>query len=117
VVLALKIILSATRSVETVVFDEVDAGIGGSAAETVGRKLAKLAGTHQVLCITHLPQIAKFGDHHFRISKQVADGRTVTRITALNRQERVEELARMLGGEKITATTLKHAQELIRKPA
>ena len=117
VVLALKIILSATRSVETVVFDEVDAGIGGSAAETVGKKLAELAGAHQVLCITHLPQIAKFGDHHFRISKQVAAGRTVTRITALNRKERVEELARMLGGEHITPTTLKHAQELIRKPA
>ncbi len=117
VVLALKIILSSNRSVETVVFDEVDAGIGGGAAEMVGRKLSELAGAHQVLCITHLPQIAKFGQHHFRISKQVNDGRTVTRITSLNREERVEELARMLGGEKITQTTLKHARELIRKSA
>ncbi len=117
VVLALKIILSSSRFVETVVFDEVDAGIGGSAAETVGKKLAELSGTHQVLCITHLPQIAKFGDHHFRISKQVVSGRTVTRITSLNRDERIEELARMLGGEKITQTTLAHARELIRKSA
>ena len=117
VVLALKIILSSSRSVETVVFDEVDAGIGGGAAETVGKKLSELAGAHQVLCITHLPQIAKFGEHHFRISKQVNDGRTVTRITSLNREERIEELARMLGGEKITRTTLKHARELIRKSA
>jgi DNA repair protein RecN (Recombination protein N) len=116
-VLALKIILSSSRFVETVVFDEVDAGIGGSAAETVGKKLAELSDTHQVLCITHLPQIAKFGDHHFRISKQVVSGRTVTRITSLNRDERVEELARMLGGEKITQTTLAHARELIRKSA
>jgi DNA repair protein RecN (Recombination protein N) len=83
----------------------------------VGKKLAELAAAHQVLCITHLPQIAKFGKHHFRISKQVEDGRTVTRITSLNREERIEELARMLGGENITPTTLKHAKELIRKPA
>ncbi len=113
VVLALMIILSGSGSVETVVFDEVDAGIGGGAAETVGKKLAELARSHQVLCITHLPQIARFGEYHFRISKHVQAGRTVTRISSLNRNERVEELARMLGGERITETTLKHADELI----
>jgi DNA repair protein RecN (Recombination protein N) len=66
-----------------------------------------------VLCITHLPQIARFGEHHFRISKHVQSGRTVTRISSLNRNERVEEIARMLGGEQITETTLKHASELV----
>jgi DNA repair protein RecN (Recombination protein N) len=103
--------------VETVVFDEVDAGIGGGVAETVGKKLAELARTHQVLCITHLPQIARFGHHHFRISKHVTSGRTVTRISFLNRSERVEEIARMLGGERITETTIKHAKELIQDGA
>lgn len=115
VVLALMAILSGSGSVETVVFDEVDAGIGGSVAETVGKKLAELARTHQVLCITHLPQIARFGEYHFRISKHVQAGRTVTRISALDRNERVEEIARMLGGEQITETTLKHASELIQR--
>jgi DNA repair protein RecN (Recombination protein N) len=113
VVLALKAILAQSESVETVVFDEVDAGIGGNVAEMVGRKLATLARHHQILCITHLPQIAKFGNHHFRIAKTVADGRTSTRINHLSANERVEEIARMLGGEQITQTTMAHAQELL----
>jgi len=113
VVLALKAILAATESVETIVFDEVDAGIGGSVAEVVGRKLSTLARHHQIICITHLPQIAKFGDHHFRISKQVAGGRTKTFIKHLDEDERINEIARMLGGEKITQATLDHASELL----
>ena len=113
VVLALKAILAETETVATVIFDEVDAGIGGGAAEVVGRKLANLAAYHQVLCITHLPQIAKFGDHHFRISKHVSKGRTATAINPLTAAERVEEVARMLGGEEITQTTIDHAQEML----
>ncbi len=113
VVLALKAILARTEAVETIVFDEVDAGIGGSVAEVVGKKLSSLARHHQIICITHLPQIAKFGDHHFNISKHVARGRTRTTITRLTEAERVKEIARMLGGEKITRATLDHAHEML----
>jgi DNA repair protein RecN (Recombination protein N) len=115
VVLALKAILAATDAVETIVFDEVDAGIGGGTAEVVGRKLSELAGHHQVICITHLPQIAKFGEHHFSISKHVMNGRTVTTIQPLEKEDRHREIARMLGGEKITQTTLDHAREMLEK--
>jgi DNA repair protein RecN (Recombination protein N) len=115
VVLALKSILAATESVATIVFDEVDAGIGGAVAEVVGHQLAQLSRHHQVICITHLPQIAKFGDHHFRISKHVAEGRTRTTITRLAPDSRTREIARMLGGEKITRVTLEHAKELLQK--
>ncbi len=115
VVLALKAILAKTESVETVVFDEVDAGIGGSTAEVVGKKLSSLARRHQIICITHLPQIAKFGEHHFRISKHVSHGRTWTTIKPVNEKERINEIARMLGGEKITQATLNHAREMLKK--
>ena len=113
IVLALKTILAQTGSVETVIFDEVDAGIGGSTAEVVGRKLTSIAAYHQVICITHLPQIAKFGDHHFRISKHVSDGRTRTIIEPLDDDDRVQEIARMLGGVTMTQTTLEHALEML----
>jgi DNA repair protein RecN (Recombination protein N) len=113
VVLALKAILAETDAVETIVFDEVDAGIGGGTAEVVGRKLSELARHHQVICITHLPQIAKFGEHHFSIAKHVSDGRTLTTIQPLNKKDRTKEIARMLGGEEITQTTLAHARELL----
>ncbi len=115
VVLALKAILAETGAVETIVFDEVDAGIGGVTAEVVGRKLHELARHHQIICITHLPQIAKFGDRHFRISKHVTAGRTQTAILPLSKKDRYREIARMLGGEKITQTTLDHARELLEK--
>jgi DNA repair protein RecN (Recombination protein N) len=113
VVLALKAILAHNDAVETVVFDEVDAGIGGEVAELVGKKLADLAGRHQILCITHLPQIAKYGNHHFRIAKTVAKGRTHTAIIPLDAEDRVEELARMLGGKTITDKTRAHAREML----
>jgi DNA repair protein RecN (Recombination protein N) len=95
IVLALKAILAEKGSVETLVFDEVDAGIGGSVAEAVGKKLSKLARYHQIICITHLPQIAKFGDNHFRITKNVSQGRTITSINPLNEKDRIKEIARM----------------------
>jgi len=113
VILAIKAILAEMESVETVVFDEVDAGIGGDVAELIGKKLAHLARFHQIVCITHLPQIAKFGDHHFRISKQVIDGRTSTTIAPLDKKDRVQEIARMLGGVEITRATLEHASEML----
>jgi DNA repair protein RecN (Recombination protein N) len=113
VVLALKAILARNDAVETVVFDEVDAGIGGEVAELVGKKLADLAHRHQILCITHLPQIAKYGNHHFRIAKTVTKGRTHTTLIPLTAEERVEELARMLGGKTITAKTRAHAREML----
>lgn len=113
IVLALKVILAKTEAVSTVVFDEADAGIGGSVAEAVGRKMHTLSASCQVICITHLAQIAKFGDHHFHIAKQVAHGRTRTAITPLSSDDRPEELARMIGGEAISETTLEHARELL----
>ena len=113
VVLALKAILAENEAVETVVFDEVDAGIGGRVADVVGEKLSLLSCYHQIICITHLPQIAKFGDHHFRISKQVYRGRTVTIIKPLDNKDRVKEIARMLGGVEITRATLAHAHEML----
>jgi DNA repair protein RecN (Recombination protein N) len=114
VVLAIKAILATTDSVETVIFDEVDAGIGGGTAEVVGRKLFELARHHQVICITHLPQIARFGQQHFRITKQVSGGRTQTSIWPLDRKARIEEIARMLGGVEITRATLAHAEEMLK---
>jgi DNA repair protein RecN (Recombination protein N) len=114
VVLALKAILAKNDSVETIVFDEVDAGIGGDVAEMIGKKLLALSKHHQIICITHLPQIAKFGDHHFRISKQVRDGRTRTTIEPIPEHDRVRELARMLGGAEITKATLDHAAEMLK---
>jgi DNA repair protein RecN (Recombination protein N) len=114
VVLAIKAILAETDSVETVIFDEVDAGIGGGVAEVVGQKLSELARHHQIICITHLPQIAKFGHHHFSISKNVSGGRTHTRIKQLDETNRVEEIARMLGGVEITPATLAHAREMLK---
>jgi DNA repair protein RecN (Recombination protein N) len=115
IVLALKSIMAASDAVETIIFDEVDAGIGGVTAETVGQKLRDLADHHQVICITHLPQIAKFGDQHLGISKRIVNGRTTTNITALDEGARVEELSRMLGGIDITPTTREHARELLKR--
>jgi DNA repair protein RecN (Recombination protein N) len=115
IVLALKSILARTQSVETVVFDEVDAGIGGGTAEVIGKKMAQLSAHHQVICITHLPQIAKFADHHFKITKIVDKGRTKTAIERISEKQRVEEIARMLGGETITEKTLDHAREMLEK--
>jgi DNA repair protein RecN (Recombination protein N) len=116
VVLALKAILAGVDSVETVIFDEVDAGIGGRIAEMVGQKIKALSGHHQIVCITHLPQIAKYADHHYKIEKHVDGGRTRTGIRPIEGGERVHELARMLGGVTITDKTLEHAREMLEMP-
>ncbi len=113
IVLALKAILAQTDAVETIIFDEVDAGIGGTVAEMVGNKLAKLSRFHQVICITHLPQIARFGDHQFKIAKQIVGQRTATTIHKLTHDERIHEIARMMAGENVTAKTLAHASEMM----
>jgi DNA repair protein RecN (Recombination protein N) len=111
--LALKVILAASDAVPILVFDEVDSGIGGKTADTVGRKLRQTARTRQVLCITHLPQIACYADHHLATDKRVDGERTLTSVNVLGKDERVREIARMLGGESVTDTTLKAARELI----
>jgi DNA repair protein RecN (Recombination protein N) len=100
---------------KTVVFDEVDAGIGGRVAEVVGRKLRALAGRQQVLCVTHLPQIAAMADQHHLVSKRVEKGRTVTDVRSLQGSDRVEEVARMLGGEVISETARRHAREMVKQ--
>ncbi|WP_433972892.1 DNA repair protein RecN [Tunturiibacter lichenicola] len=97
----------------TLVFDEIDIGIGGRAAEAVGRKLKTLSKGQQVLCITHLPQIAAFGDHHFLIEKTERRGRTQTEVRRMEDSERTQEIARMLSGAKLTETSLKHAEHLL----
>lgn len=99
--------------VPTLVFDEVDSGIGGATSAIVGRKLQNVAREQQVLCITHLPQVAACADHHLRVEKLVSAGRTATVVTPLAGEERVAELARMLGGVRVTDTTLEHARELL----
>lgn len=98
----------------TLVFDEVDAGIGGRAAETVGRRLKQLAGSYQVLCVTHLPQIAGFAAHHFCVEKRESGGRTAAVIEPLAANARVREIGRMLSGETLTPEALKHAEQLLK---
>ncbi|MBU0481945.1 MAG: DNA repair protein RecN [Proteobacteria bacterium] len=111
--LALKSILASHDQVETVIFDEVDAGISGKTAEAVARKIRALSAHHQVLCITHLPQIASGAGAHFTVRKTVAEGRTHTTITVLDDTQRVAELARMLDGDSVTEQTLSYARELV----
>lgn len=111
--LALKCLLARKDLVETVIFDEVDAGIGGEAAEAVARKIQELAGHHQVFCITHLPQIAARGTDHYCVEKSVNGGRTVTTITMLDENERQDEVARMLAGESATDQARAWARELL----
>lgn len=114
IMLALKTILAQADHVPLLIFDEIDVGIGGEVAETVGQALKALAKSHQVLCITHLHQIASVADQHLFVWKEQRKGRTETIIKSLVPQERVEEIARMMGGEEITRITLQHAREMMR---
>jgi DNA repair protein RecN (Recombination protein N) len=123
VALALKTCVSATTAprkkdpVRTLVFDEVDAGVGGSAAEAVGRRLKKLSGANQVICVTHLPQIAGFADHHYFVEKHSDHGRTIASIEELAPEARTREIGRMLSGERITQEALRHAEQLLKMAA
>jgi DNA repair protein RecN (Recombination protein N) len=114
IMLALRTVLAADRPHKTLVFDEVDAGIGGKAAETVGQKIKELSARYQVLCVTHLAQIAAFADHQYRIEKQVTNGRSVTRIDQLKGEARIEELARMMSGTRVTEAARQHVKELLK---
>jgi len=111
--LAIQVATSQVASVPTLIFDEVDSGIGGRVAEIVGQLLKKLGKDYQVLCVTHLPQVAATADHQWRVSKAVEEGVTLSHIMVLDGEQRVEEIARMLGGVKITDTTRKHAVEML----
>jgi DNA repair protein RecN (Recombination protein N) len=95
----------------------VDAGVGGSAAEAVGRRLKRLSASSQVLCVTHLPQIAGFADHHYYVEKHAAKGRTFASIQELSPEERTQEIGRMLSGERVTPEALRHAEQLLKMAA
>jgi DNA repair protein RecN (Recombination protein N) len=113
VMLAVKAVLARHDRIPLLVFDEIDANVGGEIANAVGDKLAQVGATHQVIAITHLPQVAVCGHHHFAVAKNVQDGRTFTKIAQLDGTERTEEIARMLGGKDLTRSALRHAEELL----
>ncbi len=113
IMLALKKILANVGERQVLIFDEVDSGIGGAIAEVVGRKLKELSRYHQVICVTHLPQIACFADRHYSVKKEVKGGRTITRVIPLEKESVIDEIARMLGGMKITEKTKAHAKEML----
>ena len=111
--LAIQTVTSQVAAVPTLIFDEVDAGIGGRVAEIVGRMLKELGRCHQVMCVTHLPQVAAAGNQQWQVSKSAANGKVASQVAVLDRASRVEEIARMLGGLQITETTRKHAAEML----
>lgn len=113
IMLAFKRIIADYDGIPSMIFDEIDAGISGVAASVVGRKMREIAQNHQIICITHLPQIAAYGQHHYRIEKTSDETSTYTSVTALAEEENVSEIARLLGGETVTDTTLRSARELI----
>jgi DNA repair protein RecN (Recombination protein N) len=112
--LAIKSLVLTQGEISTLLFDEVDAGIGGRVAEIVGKKLKKVAGSHQVICVTHLPQIAALADSHYVVEKEVVKGRTFTEVKRLGERERIAEVARMLGGVKVTEKAIRHAEEMVK---
>lgn len=114
IMLALKTIFSQKQGVTSIIFDEVDTGVSGRVAQAIAEKISQISQTSQVLCISHLPQVAAIADHHYYISKKVVDGRTETRVEKLNAKTRVKEIARMLSGSEITELTMEHAEELIK---
>ena len=112
IMLAIKTVMAKKDDIETLIFDEIDVGISGRTAQKVSEKMALIGGVHQVICITHLAQIAAMADHHYRIEKKVEDGDTRTQISLLLDKEAEEELARILGGAQITDTVMKSAAEM-----
>jgi DNA repair protein RecN (Recombination protein N) len=106
-----------TGAQRTLIFDEIDTGIGGRAAEAVGKKLKSLSRSTQVLCVTHLPQIATFADHHYLIEKKKAGDRMRTTVREITGDERTEEIARMLSGARVSDTSLKHAEQMLKANA
>ena len=114
IMLAIKTVLADTDDIPTLIFDEIDTGISGRTAQKVSERLSYIAKKHQVLCITHLPQIAAMADTHFEIKKMVENGKTITKIHKLNETEQIEELARLLGGAEITDAVRENAREMKR---
>lgn len=115
VMLALKTVVARHDRIPVLIFDEIDANVGGEMGTAIGAKLATVAETHQVLCITHLPQVAVFGQAHYVVNKEVKDGRTRTLIKSVDGEARAEEVARMLGGKDLTSVTLRHAREMLKR--
>jgi DNA repair protein RecN (Recombination protein N) len=113
VMLATKVVLAEHDRVTVLVFDEIDANVGGEMGTAIGAKLRTVAAGHQVICITHLPQVAALGEHHLVVRKTVQNGRTSAGITVATDEARVEELARMLGGKDSTSVALRHAREML----
>jgi DNA repair protein RecN (Recombination protein N) len=111
--LAIQTVASEIAQVPTLIFDEVDAGIGGRVAEIVGKMLKQLGTKHQVMCVTHLPQVAASADQQWQVTKSASNGKVLSHVTVLDAKQRVEEIARMLGGVKLTETTRKHAAEML----
>jgi DNA repair protein RecN (Recombination protein N) len=111
--LAFKKIIADFDEIPTMIFDEIDSGISGVAASVVGKKLCQIAKNHQIICITHLPQIAAYGVHSYRIEKESSDSMTFTTVTKLDEDEKVMEIARLLGGINITEKTIESARELV----
>ena len=112
VMLALKTVLAKADKIEVFIFDEIDTGVSGRTAQKVAEKMAFIAKTHQIICITHLPQIAAMADHHLLIEKNMEEQKTITTVTALDKEKSVSEIARLIGGAKITETTWTAAKEL-----
>jgi DNA repair protein RecN (Recombination protein N) len=113
IMLALKNILAETDKIPLLIFDEIDAGVSGKIASSVGKSIEKLAGSHQIICITHLPQIASFGRTHLRVEKFEENGRTFTRVLSLNQEERIKEIANLIGGKRVSAEILQSAEQLL----
>lgn len=113
--LALAVVAAQANPVPTLIFDEADAGVGGAVAELIGQLMRELGSARQVFCVTHLPQVAALANEHYLVSKTSDEHGVQSQITLLNKKDRVEEIARMLGGVEVTTTTRKHAQELIRR--
>ena len=115
ITLTLKTILSTVDRIPTVIFDEVDTGIGGRIAEAVGSLLAEVSKNHQIICITHLPQISIYASHHMLVEKEIKGQETFTRVTKLDEKTRKQEIARMLAGKEITPKTMEYAAEFLKK--
>jgi DNA repair protein RecN (Recombination protein N) len=113
IALAIAVTTSELGEAGTLIFDEVDSGVGGAVAETVGRLMKQLGRHRQVLAVTHLPQVAACADHHLVVSKRLHEGQIQSGVAAITGEERVSEIARMLGGEKLSATTMAHAREML----
>jgi DNA repair protein RecN (Recombination protein N) len=113
IALAIAVTTSQLGTAQTLIFDEVDAGVGGAVAETVGRLLKQLGRDRQVMAVPHLPQVAACADHHLVVAKQLQGKTTLSTVTAVQGEPRVAEVARMLGGEKLSGTTLAHAKEML----